>query len=80
MSAPRDDGYDDLASDAAYFPALHEQIVQALAAVDGHAFRRDAWQKAPDEPLSGDGVTCVLEGGRVFERAGVMLSRVQGRA
>jgi len=80
VSAPRDEGSDNLASDAAYFPALHGQIVQALAAVDGHAFRRDAWQKAPDEPLSGDGVTCVLEGGRVFERAGVMLSRVQGRA
>jgi coproporphyrinogen III oxidase len=62
-----------------YFPDLHRRVLEALEHLDGGTFRRDAWQKGPDEPLAGEGLTCCLDGGRVFERAGVSLSRVQGR-
>src|SRR5688572_2869403 len=63
-----------------YFPDVHHRIVAALERVDGKAVRRDKWRKAPDEPLSGDGETCCLEGGDVFERAGASISRVEGKA
>jgi coproporphyrinogen III oxidase len=63
-----------------YFPELQRRILEGFERVDGGTFRRDRWQKGPDEPLAGDGLTCCLDGGRVFERAGVSLSRVQGRA
>ncbi len=43
--------------------------------MDGKAFLRDSWEKE-----SGNGVTCLLEGGNVFERGGVNFSHVQGSA
>jgi coproporphyrinogen III oxidase len=39
---------------------------------------RDAWHKAPGEALQGSGLTCILEGGALFERAGCGFSRVRG--
>ena len=39
---------------------------------------RDAWQKEPGEPLQGSGLTCILEGGALFERAGCGFSQVRG--
>jgi coproporphyrinogen III oxidase len=39
---------------------------------------RDAWQKAPGEPLQGSGLTCILEDGALFERAGCGFSQVRG--
>ena len=59
-----------------FLSGLQERIVSALQAADGASFRTDAWTR--DE--GGGGVTRVLEEGKVFERAGVNLSRVQGRA
>jgi len=46
--------------------------------VDGSDFLADAWEKAPGEPLQGKGLTKILEGGRVFERAGCGFSHVSG--
>jgi coproporphyrinogen III oxidase len=43
-------------------------------------FRDDPWRKPADSPLQGEGLTCVLEGGAVFERAGVARSLVRGAA
>jgi coproporphyrinogen III oxidase len=40
----------------------------------------DAWEKAPGEMLQGNGVTRILEGGSVFERAGCGFSHVRGPA
>jgi coproporphyrinogen III oxidase len=57
-----------------YLAGLQQGIVSALERVDGTTFRRDAWKR----PEGGGGVSCVLEEGKVFERAGVNLSRVQG--
>ena len=58
-----------------WFAGLQERIVARLEALDGKAFRGDAWQRAE----GGGGLTCVLEEGQLFERAGVNLARVQGR-
>ena len=58
-----------------YFSALQERIVSALEVVDRKGFTRDSWQRAE----GGGGTTCIVEGGQVFERGGVNLSRVHGR-
>ena len=52
--------------------------VEAIEGPRGARFLVDPWRKSPDEPLQGDGVTQILEGGRVFERAGVGFSHVRG--
>jgi coproporphyrinogen III oxidase len=58
-----------------YFAALQQRIVAALEALDS-PFRRDAWSR----PEGGGGLSCIVEEGALFERGGVNLSRVQGRA
>ncbi len=58
-----------------YFAELQARIVAALEALDGTSFGSDSWQR----PEGGGGITRVVEEGRVFERGGVNLSRVQGR-
>ncbi len=55
---------------------LQSHIVAELEAVDGHAFRTDAWTR----PAGGGGITRVLEDGGVFERGGVNFSHVMGGA
>ncbi|MFM1906630.1 MAG: hypothetical protein RLZZ591_307 [Pseudomonadota bacterium] len=63
---------------AAYLSALQQRITGAIAEIDGSSFLTDAWEKAPGEPLQGRGVTQILEGGAVFERAGCGFSQVSG--
>jgi coproporphyrinogen III oxidase len=58
----------------AYLTGLQGRIVAALEAVDGGAFASDQWSR----PAGGGGLTRIIEEGRVFERAGVGFSRVQG--
>jgi coproporphyrinogen III oxidase len=58
-----------------YFSGLQGRIVGALENIDS-AFRKDAWTRAE----GGGGLSCILEEGKIFERGGVNLSRVQGRA
>jgi coproporphyrinogen III oxidase len=57
-----------------FLAGLQDAIVAALEKLDGGRFRRDAWTRAE----GGGGVTRVIEGGEVFERGGVNLSRVRG--
>ncbi len=57
---------------------LQKRITDAVAALDGQSFVADSWQKQPGEVLQGDGVTLILEGGTVFERAGCGFSHVRG--
>jgi coproporphyrinogen III oxidase len=58
---------------------LQDRITQAIEAQDGAArFLSDAWEKSADEPLQGKGITRILEGGAVFERAGCGFSHVKG--
>jgi len=68
-----------------YLEQLQTRITDALEAVEHEAagagaarFRADAWQRPPESPLQGDGVTRILEGGQVFERAGCGFSHVSG--
>ncbi|MCB5362853.1 oxygen-dependent coproporphyrinogen oxidase [Pusillimonas sp. CC-YST705] len=58
-----------------YFTQLQARIVQALEQADGTPFQSDAWTRAE----GGGGVSKLLEGGRLFERAGVLFSHVQGK-
>jgi coproporphyrinogen III oxidase len=46
----------------------------------GQAFRVDPWVKEAGAALAGNGCTCIIEGGRVFERGGVAFSQVSGAA
>ncbi|MDM0041015.1 oxygen-dependent coproporphyrinogen oxidase [Variovorax sp. J22G21] len=62
----------------AYLRGLQQRIVDAVEQADGSAALRDSWQKAPGEPLQGSGLTCILEGGALFERAGCGFSQVSG--
>ena len=59
-----------------YFIRLQATIVEALAAIEGTAFRRDDWER----PAGGGGIAMSLEDGRVLERAGVLFSHVTGNA
>ncbi|WP_310636639.1 oxygen-dependent coproporphyrinogen oxidase [Delftia acidovorans] len=64
-----------------YLTGLQARITQALDQVEGEGGARflfDAWSKGPGECLQGDGITRIMEGGRVFERAGCGFSHVRG--
>jgi coproporphyrinogen III oxidase len=57
-----------------YLQHLQAKIIEALELVDGKTFLHDSWQR----PEGGGGNSCMLEGGNVFERAGVGFSHVLG--
>ncbi|NUZ05319.1 oxygen-dependent coproporphyrinogen oxidase [Piscinibacter koreensis] len=61
-----------------YLLGLQRRIVGPLEAEDGMAFVVDRWAREPGGRLEGDGISCLLEGGAVFERAGVGFSHVRG--
>ncbi len=61
-----------------YLQGLQQRITDTIAGIDGGSFLADAWQKEPGEPLQGQGLTKILENGRVFERAGCGFSHVLG--
>ncbi len=61
-----------------YLQRLQAGITSAIAEVDGGKFQVDTWEKAAHEPLQGSGITQILEGGAVFERAGCGFSQVRG--
>jgi coproporphyrinogen III oxidase len=68
----------DVQSVRAYLQGLQNQITSAICQIDGGSFLVDPWKKAEGELLQGDGITQILEGGAVFERAGVGFSHVRG--
>ncbi len=72
MSAPR------VALVRTYLMDLQARITDAVAGMDDQTFVSDTWEKAPGEPLQGNGITRILEGGTLFERAGCGFSHVQG--
>ena len=61
-----------------YLLGLQSRITTAIAGMDGGQFLVDPWEKAAHEPLQGNGITQILEGGAVFERAGCGFSHVRG--
>ncbi|MDO8718853.1 MAG: oxygen-dependent coproporphyrinogen oxidase [Polaromonas sp.] len=68
----------DLPSVRTFLLGLQTRIISAVSALDGQAFVSDHWQKEPGELLQGNGITQIMEGGRVFERAGCGFSHVRG--
>jgi coproporphyrinogen III oxidase len=64
----------NLAAVERFLKDLQAGIVARLSQLDGSEFRRDAWQR----PQGGGGLTCILEEGVLFERAGVGYSHVHG--
>ncbi|KAF2206973.1 hypothetical protein CERZMDRAFT_71863 [Cercospora zeae-maydis SCOH1-5] len=57
-----------------YIKQKQQEIVRALEAVDGNKFHVDEWER----PHGGGGISCVLQDGNVFEKAGVNISVVYG--
>jgi coproporphyrinogen III oxidase len=57
-----------------YFKELQDRIVRAIEDLDGNHFREDTWSREG----GGGGRTRVLEGGTIFEKAGVNFSSVHG--
>ena len=68
----------DLAQVRDYLVGLQAHITDALSAIDPTPFVSDAWEKPAGETLQGRGITKILEGGPVFERAGCGFSHVTG--
>ena len=61
-----------------YLTGLQSRITSAVTAMDGTPFLVDHWTKPAGEKLQGNGITQILEGGPVFERAGCGFSHVTG--
>jgi len=61
-----------------YLLALQQRIVVAMERLDGGAFVRDAWARAPGERLQGDGLTLCIDDGALLERGGCNFSHVRG--
>jgi len=59
---------------ASWFRDLQARIAGGLEGLDGGTFAADAWAR----PEGGGGISRVIEGGRVFERGGVLFSQVSG--
>ena len=53
---------------------IQREICDALAAVEGSPFQVDQWKRE----AGGGGISCVLQDGKVFEKAGVNVSVVYG--
>lgn len=51
-----------------------QEIVKALEKIDGKKFLQDKWDREP----GGGGISCVLQDGNVFEKAGVNISIIYG--
>jgi coproporphyrinogen III oxidase len=68
----------DIAQVRTYLVGLQARITDALNEIDPTPFVTDAWEKPAGEKLQGNGITKILEGGQVFERAGCGFSHVTG--
>jgi len=68
-------GLPDIEGVDAWLHEFQNALCRDFESLDGSAaFREDAWQR----PEGGGGITRVMEGGTVFEKAGVNFSRVSG--
>ncbi len=74
-----DDRIDTVAVREAWL-ALQDRITAELGRLDGQPFVTDAWAREPGGKLEGDGISRLLEGGRLLERGGCGFSHVKGKA
>ncbi|CAN5296371.1 oxygen-dependent coproporphyrinogen oxidase [soil metagenome] len=63
-----------------YLLALQSRIIGSMEALEGQPFLTDAWAREPGGRLEGDGLSRLLEDGRVLERGGCNFSHVKGQA
>jgi coproporphyrinogen III oxidase len=69
----------DRAALKAYFTGLQTRLIAAAEAVEaGKRFDREPWRG--EGQLEGQGLTAIIENGRVFERGGISFSEVKGAA
>jgi coproporphyrinogen III oxidase len=68
----------DIGTVRSYLVGLQQRITRGLNTLDATPFVVDAWHKEASEPLQGQGITMIMEGGPVFERAGCGFSHVRG--
>ena len=68
----------DIAQVRAYLTGLQARITEALNEIDPTPFVTDSWEKPAGEKLQGTGITKIMEGGPIFERAGCGFSHVSG--
>jgi len=59
-----------------YIKEKQKEIVATLEKVDGKSFTIDSWER---KSSGGGGISCVLQEGNVFEKAGVNISVVYGK-
>ncbi|KAI9358045.1 Coproporphyrinogen III oxidase [Pilaira anomala] len=59
----------------AFVKGLQNRIVSDMEQLDGKQFTRTSWERSE----GGEGITCVLQDGNVFEKAGVGISIVYGQ-
>ena len=73
------DSTPDSAQVAAYFTDLQARLRRGFKQLDGGdaRFAEDRWEQSGQQS-GGDGSSCVLVGGKVFEKAGVNYSYVRG--
>jgi coproporphyrinogen III oxidase len=65
----------------AFLLDFQQRFCNAMATIDGkQKFLQDAWQRDSTSALQGNGISCVLENGNVFEKAGANFSCVSGKA
>ena len=68
----------DTAAVREFLLGLQGSIVGAFEEEDGLPFRRDGWTRPVGGPLEGDGLSQLIEEGRVLERGGCNVSHVKG--
>jgi coproporphyrinogen III oxidase len=62
-----------------YLLDLQRRLCKQFSDVDGKStFHQESWDRYDSSALMGEGLTCVLENGAVFEKAGVNFSHVSG--
>eukprot|EP00798_Chlamydomonas_sp_ICE-L_P011603 gene11603-34307_t len=76
-AAPEEVDFEDFTK---YIVATQESILQMAEQMDGSGkkFIRDKWERDPDNPNAGYGMTCVLEGGDLLEKAAANVTVVRG--
>jgi coproporphyrinogen III oxidase len=62
-----------------YLLDLQSRIIGALEAEEGQPFITDGWTREPGGKLEGDGLSRLIEGGRLLERGGCNFSHVKGK-
>ena len=59
---------------------LQNKICNSIETEENNHFKNDVWEKKGTGKLDGDGITRIIEGGKIIERGGVNFSHVSGNS